>query len=76
MASKSEASGGGIGFLGLLAIVFITLKLTGYIDWPWYWVLSPLWIPVALALAVLLIVLVISAVITLIGVRTPGGPPQ
>ncbi|HEU5422492.1 MAG TPA: hypothetical protein VFU72_03035 [Nitrolancea sp.] len=29
------SSGGGIGFAGLLTIVFITLKLTGYIHWPW-----------------------------------------
>ncbi len=35
----------GVGFFGLLAIVFITLKLTGYITWPWLWVLAPLWIP-------------------------------
>lgn len=33
-----------IGFLGLLTIVFIVLKLTGVISWSWVWVLSPLWI--------------------------------
>lgn len=36
----------GIGFLGLLAIVFIVLKLTGYIAWSWWWVLAPIWIPI------------------------------
>ena len=36
---------GGIGFTGLLAIVFITLKLCGVISWSWWWVLAPLWIP-------------------------------
>lgn len=41
--SETSSSSGGIGFLGLLTIVFITLKLTGYIDWDWVWVLSPLW---------------------------------
>lgn len=34
---------GGIGFIGLLTIVFITLKLLGYIEWSWIWVLSPMW---------------------------------
>lgn len=34
----------GIGFTGLLTVLFIGLKLTGYIDWSWWWVLSPLWI--------------------------------
>lgn len=45
-----QSSGGGIGFGGLLAIVFITLKLCGVISWSWWWVLSPLWIPLALVL--------------------------
>lgn len=35
---------GGIGFVGLLTILFVGLKLTGYIDWSWWWVLSPIWI--------------------------------
>jgi len=39
----------GIGFTGLLTIVFIILKLTHYIDWSWWWVLSPLWIELLLA---------------------------
>ena len=37
-------------FTSLLAVLFIGLKLTGYIAWPWLWVLSPIWIPAALAL--------------------------
>jgi len=48
MASTTVSSSGGIGFLGLLTIVFITLKLTNFIDWSWFWVLAPLWIPVAI----------------------------
>ncbi|MCC2653322.1 MAG: hypothetical protein K0Q60_3488 [Microvirga sp.] len=39
-----ENRGGGVGFIGLLTIVFITLKLTGVIDWSWLWVLAPIWI--------------------------------
>jgi len=42
------ASSGGIGFLGLLTILFVALKLTGYIDWSWLWILSPVWIPIVL----------------------------
>lgn len=44
-----------VGFLGLLGLIFITLKLTGFIDWAWIWVLSPLWI---IAILVLLVVLI------------------
>jgi hypothetical protein len=60
--TSSSSSSGGIGFTGLLTIVFITLKLTGYIHWSWWWVLSPLWISCLFALVVLLIVLVIVVV--------------
>lgn len=44
------AKSSGIGFGGLLAIVFIVLKLTNIISWPWLWVLAPIWIPVAIVL--------------------------
>ena len=53
---------GGIGFCSLLAIVFITLKLAGIgavASWSWWWVLSPLWIPAAVAL--LFIILILAA---------------
>lgn len=52
----------GIGFTGLLAIVFITLKLLDVISWSWVWVLLPLWIPLAIVLAILLIALIVDAV--------------
>ena len=39
-------SGGGIGFTGLLTVLFVGLKLTGNIDWSWWWVLSPVWIQI------------------------------
>lgn len=53
--SKEVEYGGGIGFCGLLAILFIALKLTKVITWSWWWVLSPLWIPTAIVLASLLV---------------------
>ena len=49
----------GIGFTGLLTLIFITLKLTGYITWSWVWVLSPIWITF---LIVFVLVLYISIV--------------
>lgn len=45
---SAPQQGGGIGCLGVLGIVFITLKLTDNIDWSWTWVLAPLWIPLAI----------------------------
>lgn len=58
--SASTNTGGGIGFVGLLAIVFITLKLTGYIAWSWWWVLSPLWIPAVVVFVILTFVIIVG----------------
>lgn len=49
--NSSSGASGGIGFLGLLTVLFIALKLTGVIDWSWFWVLAPFWGPFAAALA-------------------------
>lgn len=59
MSDNSSSASGGIGFFGLLGIVFIVLKLTGVIHWPWLWVLAPIWGPLALVLAILLIVAIL-----------------
>ena len=61
MKVRHTSSDGGISFFGLLTIVFITLKLIGTIDWSWIWVLSPIWIPIALVFLILLIQLTIAA---------------
>lgn len=64
MSSNTSAnSSGGIGFAGLLTIVFITLKLTNYIDWSWWWVLSPLWIGFAVVVGFILVALGIAAAV-------------
>lgn len=50
--SSSSSSSGGIGFAGLLTVLFVGLKLTDYIDWSWWWVLSPLWLPFIIILGI------------------------
>lgn len=59
--SSSSSNSGGIGFAGLLTVLFIGLKLTGVITWSWLWVLSPLWISLAFALVVLVPVVLLIA---------------
>lgn len=44
---------GGTSLSSMLLILFITLKLTGVIDWSWWWVLAPFWIPLSLAVLLL-----------------------
>lgn len=53
MSHKVTIKPASVGFGGLLAIVFITLKLCGVIQWSWLWVLAPLWIPVLITIAIL-----------------------
>lgn len=53
--TTTSSSTGGIGFLGLLTILFIALKLTGYITWSWLWVLAPLWIGLAFTIVIIII---------------------
>ena len=62
--TKTTASGG-IGFGGLLTVLFVGLKLTGYIAWSWWWVLSLLWIPLGIVVVFLIIMLIILGITTL-----------
>jgi len=61
MSSKSTSSGGGIGIGGLLTVLFVGLKLTHYIDWSWWWVLSPIWIGLAAIVGILFLAFIIAA---------------
>ena len=59
MNNTSGNASGGIGFVGLLTIAFIVLKLCGRVTWPWVWVLSPIWIAAALVIIVTIIVFLV-----------------
>ena len=53
-----KTTSGGIGFCNLLCLVFIVLKLTDVKpvgDWSWWWVLSPIWIPIAIVIVIALL---------------------
>jgi len=54
----------GVGFLGLLTILFIGLKLGHVIDWSWWWVVSPIWLSIGFYLSVIIIVLIVRLVIS------------
>jgi len=55
MSESSSTKSGGIGIGTILFLIFLTLKLTGHIDWSWWWVTAPLWIPLAVILVILLV---------------------
>lgn len=62
MSGNVEVKSGGI-LLPMLAVLLIGLKLTGYIQWGWLWVLSPLWIPLAVAIVIIAILIGMKAVL-------------
>ena len=62
----TTAGSAGLGLADVLTIVFVVLKLVGVINWPWIWVLSPLWISLGLALLIFLIVFAIIIITALI----------
>jgi hypothetical protein len=51
MANNNTSNG--IGFGTVLFLIFMTLKLTDNIDWSWWWVTSPLWIPLTLGVVIM-----------------------
>ena len=65
MEGKSTvgASGAGIGFSGLLTIVFITLKLCKVINWSWVWVLSPIWISMIITIVIILMAFLVFKIL-------------
>lgn len=59
--SNSSSS---IGFFGVLFFIFLVLKLTGYIDWSWVWVTSPLWLSFLVLFSIAVTLMVIAAILS------------
>lgn len=55
---KENARKSGIGFIGILTLIFIVLKITNNITWSWLWVLSPIWISAVLLVIIFGIILI------------------
>jgi hypothetical protein len=60
---SNNTNAGGIGFCGALFLVFLVLKLTNVINWSWWWVTAPLWMPFAIMLPVVLITILVTIII-------------
>jgi len=60
MSDSNSNKSVGIGFSGALLLIFITLKLCNVIAWSWWWVLSPVWIPLSITVLVLLVIAAIA----------------
>ena len=64
--SNSSSSSSGVGFGGLLTIVFVIFKLLGYLTWSWWWVFSPLWIGLVVWLAFFAVIGAFALIVHLI----------
>lgn len=64
-----ENNSGNLSLSLIIFVVFLTLKLSGVIDWSWWWVISPLWLPFALVLAVIGIISIFALIAVLINDR-------
>ena len=53
----------------ILAIVFVVLKLTNNVDWSWWWVLSPLWVPLGIIVILFAVIFIFLFVKSVIGLR-------
>jgi hypothetical protein len=60
IASASATASAGMSPLGLLGVVFVTLKLLGIITWSWWWVTAPFWAPLAIIFAIIVVILVVA----------------
>ena len=61
--NNEKTTSSGIGFGSALLLTFIILKLVGVIDWSWWWVLSPIWIPVVLLMAASILLFVVYRIV-------------
>jgi len=62
VADSTNGKGNGVGFLSLLCLLFIGLRLGDVITWSWWWVMAPIWIPLLLVAGVFLVGLAVIAV--------------
>ena len=66
MNTKTIAASSSFSFTSMLGLLFIGLKLTGFIDWSWPWVLSPFWLPWAVFATAVFLTIFVSFVISFI----------
>ncbi len=59
---KETNTSNGIGFCGVLTIVFIVLKLLDKIDWSWFWILSPIILPISIVISIMVIVFIFAII--------------
>ena len=65
--TKYKKRKSGLSITSVLFIVFLVLKLTDNIDWSWWWVTSPIWIPIVLFISILILLILTITVFLIFG---------
>jgi len=63
MSENRNVNVGGVGFWGLLFMVFLVLKLTSVVSWSWWWICAPLWVPAVVVLAIVAAIVVLGIIV-------------
>lgn len=63
----NKGQSNGLNLTSVLFVIFLVLKLTGNIDWSWWWVTAPVWIPIGLGISLFLLILFIILLAVLFG---------
>lgn len=63
MSKSGSSSSSGVGVCGLLGVAFVVLKLTGVINWSWWWVTCPFWIGLPIILAIVIVALPVIMIV-------------
>lgn len=61
--NSNNVSVTGVGFTGLLQVAFIVLKLTGVINWSWFWVFSPIWVTLSISVIAIIAIFIFAIII-------------
>jgi len=70
-SKRRKQAARGLGVINTVTLVFVALKLTGQIDWSWWWVLSPQWISLGFATAAIVVIWLAAGLTNMVrGVRT------
>ena len=67
MENEMEYQNNGYGLFVIIFVIFLVLKLTNQIDWSWWWVTSPLWIPLVIVMSISVIVFMSIMICSLFG---------
>jgi len=56
---SNNVNNSGIGFCGILTIIFFVLKVLGILKWSWLWVFSPIWIPIVFGIIFIIAIAIV-----------------